>query len=166
MDPSSSQSILLWPLAVYFGLVIVILAGMLGISFVLGQKHTSRSTREPYESGMVATGSARVRFDVRFYQNAIFFVIFDLETMFVIAWAIVARQAGWPGYIEILVFIGVLLVTLIYLWRIKALDWRTRREKDPSYRQFPFGPLNAKDKDDMGNSGSGPTTLESQQKGS
>ena len=136
MDPSLSQSILLWPLAVYGGLVVIIIVGMLGISFVLGQKHTSRSTQEPYESGMVATGSARIRFDVRFYQNAIFFVVFDLETMFIIAWAIAARQAGWSGYIEILIFIGVLLATLVYLWRIKALDWRTTRERDPSFRQL------------------------------
>jgi NADH-quinone oxidoreductase subunit A len=135
MDPASSQPATLWPLAVYFGLVIVMVAGMLGLSYVLGQKHTSRSTREPYESGIIATGSARVRFDVRFYQNAMFFVVFDLETMFIIAWAIAARQAGWPGYIEILVFIGVLVAALVYLWRIKALDWRTPREKNPSLRQ-------------------------------
>jgi NADH-quinone oxidoreductase subunit A len=134
MDPSSSQPVLLWPLAVYFGLVIVMVAGMLGISYVFGQKHTSRSTREPYESGIVATGSARVRFDVRFFQNALFFVVFDLETMFIIAWAIAARQAGWVGYIEVLVFIGVLLAALVYLWKTNALDWRTKREINPGYR--------------------------------
>src|SRR5512143_3555671 len=98
---------------------------MITLSYILGQKHKGRATGEPYESGMVATGSARIRFDVKFYQNAMFFVVFDLETMFILAWAIVAQQAGWAGFIEILVFIVVLLAALLYLWRINALDWRT-----------------------------------------
>ncbi len=135
MDTATAQAVQsapLWPLVVYFGLVIVLVAGMLGVSYVLGQKHKGRATGEPYESGMVATGSARIRFDVKFYQNAMFFVVFDLETMFILAWAITARQAGWAGYVEILIFILVLLAALIYLWRIKALDWRTPREKNPS----------------------------------
>ena len=90
------------------------------------------------KSGMVATGSARVRFDVRFYLNAMFFVVFDLETMFIIAWAIAARQVGWSGYIEVLIFIGVLLAALVYLWKIKALDWRTPRERNPQIREKPL----------------------------
>ncbi len=129
MDTVTAQSAPLWPLVVYFGLVIVLVAGMLGVSYVLGQKHKDRATGEPYESGMVATGSARIRFDVRFYQNAMFFVVFDLETMFILAWAIAARQVGWAGFIEALIFIVVLLAALVYLWRIGALDWRTPREK-------------------------------------
>ncbi len=130
MDTVAAQSAPLWPLLVYFGLVIILVAGMLGVSYVLGQKHKDRATGEPYESGMIATGSARIRFDVKFYQNAMFFVVFDLETMFILAWAIAARQAGWAGFIEILVFIVVLLAALLYLWRINALDWRTPREKN------------------------------------
>jgi NADH-quinone oxidoreductase subunit A len=130
LDTVTAQSAPLWPLLVYFGLVIILVAGMLGVSYVLGQKHKDRATGEPYESGMVVTGSARVRFDVKFYQNAMFFVVFDLETMFILAWAIAARQAGWAGFFEVLVFIVVLLAALLYLWRINALDWRTRREKN------------------------------------
>ncbi len=129
MDTVAAQSAPLWPLVVYFALVIVLVAGMLGVSYVLGQKHKDRATGEPFESGIVPTGSARIRFDVRFYQNAMFFVVFDLETMFILAWAIAARQVGWPGFIEALVFIVVLLAGLVYLWRIGALDWRTPREK-------------------------------------
>ena len=131
MDTTAAQSAPLWPLVVYFGLVIILVTGMLGVSYVLGQKHKGRATGEPYESGVIATGSARIRFDVKFYQNAMFFVVFDLETMFILAWAIAARQAGWAGFIEILIFILVLLAALVYLWRIKALDWRTLREKNP-----------------------------------
>ncbi len=127
---TAAQAAPLWPLVLYFGLVIVLVAGMLGLSYVLGQRHKGRSTGEPYESGMVVTGTARIRFDVKFYQNAMFFVVFDLETMFIVAWAIAARQVGWAGFIEILVFIIVLLAALVYLWRINALDWRTPREKN------------------------------------
>jgi NADH-quinone oxidoreductase subunit A len=60
---------------------------------------------------------------VRFYLVAVLFVIFDLEAVFIFAWAVAARQAGWAGYIEILVFIGVLAAALAYLWRVGALDW-------------------------------------------
>lgn len=101
---------------------------MLGVAYVFGSRPTKRPGAEPYESGMIPTGSARVRFDVLFFLNAMFFVVFDLETMFVIAWAIAFRQVGWVGYLEIVVFIVVLLAALIYLWRLGALDWRTRRE--------------------------------------
>jgi len=103
---------------------------MLGLSYILGQRHKPRQVdAEPYESGMVPTGTARVRFDVLFYLNAMFFVIFDLETMFIIAWAIAFRDAGWAGYIEILIFIAILVASLIYLWRLGALDWRTIRQR-------------------------------------
>ena len=69
----------LWPLLLYFGLVLFVVAGMLGLSFVLGERHRGRATDQPYESGMLPTGPARLRFDVRFYLIAIFFVIFDLR---------------------------------------------------------------------------------------
>ncbi|RPJ40365.1 MAG: NADH-quinone oxidoreductase subunit A [Chloroflexi bacterium] len=103
---------------------------MLGLSHILGQRHKSRETDAlPYESGMVPTGPAHSRFDVLFYLNAMFFVIFDLETMFIIAWAIAYRDAGWAGYIEILIFIAILVASLIYLWKLGALDWQTTRQK-------------------------------------
>ncbi|WP_435051220.1 NADH-quinone oxidoreductase subunit A [Desulfomonile tiedjei] len=95
---------------------------IIGISFLLGQRHRERATDQPYESGMVITGSARTLFDVRFYLIAVFFVIFDLEAVFIFSWAVAVRELGWPGYIEILVFIGVLLAGLVYLWRIGALE--------------------------------------------
>ncbi len=111
---------------IYFFAVVVLVGGMIGLSYVLGQHHRDRHTGEPYESGIVSTGSARIRFDAKFYLIAMFFVIFDLEAMFVFAWAVVARDAGWQGYIDILVFIGVLVAALIYLWRLGALDWNRR----------------------------------------
>ncbi len=120
---SQTQSIILWPLALYFVAVVVIAAGMLGLSYVLGQRHHDRATGEPYESGIVSTGSAQLRFDAKFYLNAMLFVVFDLESVFVVAWAVALRQAGWAGYVTMFIFIGVILVALIYLWRSGALDW-------------------------------------------
>ncbi|MHB1004681.1 MAG: NADH-quinone oxidoreductase subunit A [Chloroflexota bacterium] len=105
---------------------------MLVISYFLGQHHKEPATGLPYESGVPTTGSARIRFDVQFYLNAVFFVIFDLEAAFVFAWAVSVRELGWSGYIAMAVFIGFLVVALIYLWRLGALDWRTsgRRRRE------------------------------------
>ncbi len=119
----------LWPLVVYFVFVLILAGGMLGTAYILGERHKDRSTGEPYESGIPATGSAHVRFDVKFYLNAMFFVVFDLETMFIIAWAVAFRESGWTGYIEMAIFIVILLAVLVYLWRLGALDWATRRER-------------------------------------
>jgi NADH-quinone oxidoreductase subunit A len=114
----------LWPLAVYLVIVTLLVVAMLGLSFVLGQRHHNRATGSPYESGILSQGSARVRLSAKFYLVAMFFVIFDLEAVFIFAWAIAVRETGWTGYSEALVFIGVLLTTLIYLGRVGALDWR------------------------------------------
>lgn len=96
---------------------------MMGLSYILGQRHSERATNEPYEGGITPTGSARVRLSAHFYLIALFFVIFELEAVFLFAWAVAARELGWMGYIEALVFIGILLAALVYLWRIGALDW-------------------------------------------
>lgn len=119
----------LWPLIVYFIVVIILVLGMLGASYVLGQRHREGSTDVPYESGIAPTGSARLRFPAEFYLVGMFFVIFDLESVFTFAWAIAARQAGWVGFIEIAIFIVVLLAALVYLWRVGALDWGASRLK-------------------------------------
>lgn len=113
-----------WPLAVYIALVGMLVVAMLSLSFVLGQRHTDRATSSPYESGILSEGSARVRFSAKFYLVAMFFVIFDLEAVFLFAWAVAVRETGWAGYAEVLLFITVLLATLAYLWRVGALDWR------------------------------------------
>jgi NADH-quinone oxidoreductase subunit A len=125
----------LWPLVVYFVLVIVLAASMLGISYVLGERHKERATGEPYESGILSTGSARIRLSAKFYLVAMFFVIFDLEAVFIFAWAIAWRELGWVGYIEVVVFIVILLAALIYLWRLGALDWGTSRRKSMRSRK-------------------------------
>jgi NADH-quinone oxidoreductase subunit A len=124
-----TESTILWPLVVYFAAVVVLVTTMIALSYILGQHHKDRATGEPYESGIVSTGTAQVRFDVRFYLVAMFFVIFDLETIFIFAWALAVQELGWAGYIEILIFVGILVTVLIYLWRIGALDWSTMGKK-------------------------------------
>jgi NADH-quinone oxidoreductase subunit A len=114
----------LWPLAVYLLIVVMLVVAMLGLSFVLGQRHHNRATGTPYESGILSQGSARVRLSAKFYLVAMFFVIFDLEAVFIFAWAVAVRETGWTGYAEAMSFIAVLLATLVYLWRVGALDWR------------------------------------------
>ncbi len=116
-----------WPLAVYFVAVIALVGIMIGLAHVLGERHRDRATGEPYESGIVSTGSARIRFSAHFYLVAMFFVVFDLEAVFLFAWAVAAPELGWPGYIEVLVFVGILLAALIYLWKVGALEWGTAR---------------------------------------
>ncbi len=125
----------LWPLAVYFGAVVLIVAGMLGLSFLLGQRHAERATGEPYESGVLPTGSAHVRFSAQFYLVAMLFVIFDLEAVFLVAWAVAFRAVGWVGYLGAVAFVGVLGVGLAYEWRVGALEWgdsRLRRAVSPA----------------------------------
>ncbi len=123
MEPLGSNEL---PLIVYSALVVLVTATMLA-SYVLGQRHRDPGTGTPYESGIVSEGSARVRFSARFYLVAMFFVVFDVEAVFLFAWAVAAREAGWAGYWEVVIFIGVLMAALIYLWRVGALDWATER---------------------------------------
>jgi NADH-quinone oxidoreductase subunit A len=115
----------MWTLGVYFGLVLLLVAGMLFVSYLLGQRHTERATGVPYEGGILPEGSAHVRLSAKFYLVAMLFVIFDLEAVFLFAWAVVARALGWPGFWEAAVFIGILVAALLYLWRAGALDWST-----------------------------------------
>ena len=113
----------LWPILVYLGFVVLIAVIMIGLSYFLGEKHEERVTGEPYESGIPTTTSARLRFTSQFYLIAMFFVIFDLDTAFIIAWAISFREVAWPGYIGAAIFIGILLAILVYEWRIGALNY-------------------------------------------
>ncbi|MGX2038952.1 NADH-quinone oxidoreductase subunit A [Methylocaldum sp. MU1018] len=119
----------LWPFIAYIAAIIVVVAAMLAIPYLLAQHRHGRATDEQFESGIVPVGDIHVRLSIQFYPVAIFFVIFDLESVFIFAWAVAFREAGWVGYIEMSVFIGILLAALFYLWQIGALDWRTTRQK-------------------------------------
>src|SRR3990170_5946176 len=115
-------SIPLWPLLLYTALVVVLLTVILSLSHILGQHHKGRATDEPYEGGIIQSGSARLRFSAQFYLVAMLFVIFDVEAVFIMLWALGFYELGWPGYAAVSVFIGQLVVVLIYEWGIGALD--------------------------------------------
>lgn len=122
----------LWPFLIYASAVVVLLAVVLLGSRLVGalSPHT-KATDLPFESGIVPVGSAdQVRLTIEFYLVAIFFVIFDLETIFIFAWAVSFYELGWRGYFGASAFILILLVALIYEWRTGALDWGVLKRRD------------------------------------
>jgi NADH-quinone oxidoreductase subunit A len=129
MNSIPKETTVFWPLLLYLVLVIVLVCGMIGLSYVLGERHREKETGEPYESGILATGSARLRFSANFYLVAMLFVIFDLEAVFIFAWAVSFRALGWAGYLGMAVFTGILLVILAYEWRNGALDFVRKTTK-------------------------------------
>jgi len=116
-----------WPLAVYFIAVVALSGFLLVLTHLLGERRRRAAPDIPYESGMPPTGSARLRFSADFYLLAMFFVVFDIQAVFVFAWAVAARALGWAGYVELVVFLAVLVSGLAYLWRRGAFDWTSRR---------------------------------------
>lgn len=127
---------IMWAFAGYVLAVILIASLMILVSHFLGERHQGAATAEPYESGIAPTGSARIRISTKFYLVAIGFLIFDLEAIFIFAWAIAAPELGWPGYRVFLGFLGVLAVALIYEWRMGILDWgKLSRDRASSKRQ-------------------------------
>ncbi|MBT3437468.1 MAG: NAD(P)H-quinone oxidoreductase subunit 3 [Oceanospirillaceae bacterium] len=119
----------IWPLALFLVMVGGLIVLMLTLPALLGGKRVSRAVNEPYECGIVPVGSTHFRMPIPFYLFAIFFVIFDLEVVFLFAWAVAVKETGWLGFTEALIFILILFAALIYLWRLGALDWRTSRQK-------------------------------------
>jgi NADH-quinone oxidoreductase subunit A len=117
------QNLTFWPFIIFALVVFSLIGIMIGLSYLLGERHVEKTTNEPYESGIPPTGDARLRFSSGFYIIAMFFVIFDLDAAFIMLWAVSFRELGLPGYIGILVFIGLLIVLLIYELSIGALDF-------------------------------------------
>lgn len=120
----------LFPLVLFSAIVIVLIIALTAVSHLLGQKRKDHATEEVYESGMLSVGSAQLKISVPFYLTAILFIIFDLEAVFLFAWAISIRETGWLGYAEVFIFIAILIAGLVYLWRAGALEWRTQRQRD------------------------------------
>lgn len=112
-----------WAFAIYVIAAICLCLGMIGLAAVLGGRAHGRTKNKPFESGVDSVGSARLRFSAKFYLVAMFFVIFDVEALYLFAWSVSVRESGWVGFIEATIFIGLLLIGLVYLWRIGALEW-------------------------------------------
>jgi NADH-quinone oxidoreductase subunit A len=114
----------------YLPIAIMIAIGVVaGIVFTninkwIGPRHPSDEKLSTYESGMEPVKTARERFSVKFYLVAMLFIIFDIEVVFLYPWAVLFRQLGWSGFVEMMVFIAVLLVGLVYIVKKGALRWR------------------------------------------
>lgn len=105
----------------------VIAVGLIGLLMLLawglGQRTRSAVKQQPYESGIFPTGQAKLSTPVPFYLVAIFFIVFDIEMIFVVSWAIAYDQLGWAGFAQVFFFILILFVGLIHLWKSGGLDW-------------------------------------------
>jgi NADH-quinone oxidoreductase subunit A len=111
------------PLLILLVVTVLNAVGMVAASHILSAARPTSVKRAPYESGMVPLGSTRERFSVKFYMVAILFIVFDLETVFLIPWGVAFRGLGFFGFVEMLIFIAVLLVGFIYIWKKGALQW-------------------------------------------
>ncbi len=134
MSPDPDALSQYWSVAVFVLLILLVCALMLGVSAVVGGRTSGRAKTEPFESGIVSVGSARLRLPAKFYLVAMFFVIFDVEALFLYAWAVALRESGWIGFVEAAIFIMVLLAGLVYLWRVGALRWHVPPRRRPQGR--------------------------------
>ncbi len=134
MERVTAYLVPVWAIGIFFVFILIVVAIFLVVPPLLGERHRERATDLAYESGIVSTGTARLRVDVQFYLVGVIFLIFDIETAFVLAWAVAFKRLGWAGFIEIFIFIGMLALVLVYLSRSGALDWR---RKSPAGRRAP-----------------------------
>jgi len=114
---------------VYFPILLQILiamavaGGMLAGSYFLGKKVRSAVKSQPYECGIVPTGSARERFSVKYYLVAMVFILFDIEAVFLYPWVVVYRELKLFAFTEMLIFVLLVLCGFFYIWKKGALDW-------------------------------------------
>jgi NADH-quinone oxidoreductase subunit A len=111
------------PVLILLGVSVLNAVGMLAASHLLNPRRPTAEKEMPYESGMVPLGDTRGRFSVKFYMVALSFIIFDLEAIFLIPWAVAMRDLGWGAFVAVAIFNAVLVVGLVYEWRKGVLDW-------------------------------------------
>ena len=116
---------------VIFGiLILALITLLLVIASWIGEKKSGVEKSRPYESGIIPTGSARLRYPVPFYLVAIFFLLFDVEGAYIFSWAIAWENLGWAGWLQISFFIAVLILGLVYVWVKGGLEWGPTGEKN------------------------------------
>jgi len=98
------------------------------VAWLLSPRQPDRVKDAPYECGVDPIGDARLRHSIRFYVVAMLFIVFDLETVFLYPWAVTFRKLGLFGLVEMIVFLAILMVGLLYVWKRGALDWSEQRE--------------------------------------
>jgi NADH-quinone oxidoreductase subunit A len=136
------------PLLMQIVVACLVAGGMVVLSAVVGKHRYSRTKMQAYECGMTGTGDARSRFSVKFYMVAMLFILFDVEAIFLIPWAVIYRtlpaaiapaigatgphefKARMFGFWEMLVYIGIVLVGFFYIWKKGVIDWNTTEKAD------------------------------------
>src|SRR6266542_3820761 len=116
-----------FPVLVQAIVAMALAAGLLSVSFLLGKRVRNRIKDMPYESGIVPTGDARQRFSVKFYLVGMLFILFDIEAIFLYPWVVVYRELKMFGFVEMLIFVILILSGFFYIWKKGALDWADTR---------------------------------------
>jgi NADH-quinone oxidoreductase subunit A len=111
------------PILVLIAIALAFALGSVVFSRLVGQKKPSTVKLAPYECGMPPVGSARERVSVKFYIIAMLFIVFDIEAVFLYPWAVIFKRLGLFGFVEMGVFIAILLVGYVYVWKKGALEW-------------------------------------------
>ena len=134
MQPVVMQDLLspwqpgVFSLVLFTAVVIGLTAVLLFLSRWLGNRQPNEEKLRPYESGIIPTGQARLRYPVPFFMVAIFFLIFDVEGAYIFSWAVANRPLGWAGWLQIEFFIAVLIAGLAYIWIKGGLAWGPYRD--------------------------------------
>ena len=111
------------PILVHFACVVALAGGLLGLSWWVGVKRPSKEKLAPYECGITPVGDARGSFSISFYLIGMLFILFEVEAVFFYPWVVVFKSLKWPGFIEMTLYIAILLAGYIYIWKKGALDW-------------------------------------------
>jgi NADH-quinone oxidoreductase subunit A len=112
-----------FPVLVQIVIAVVVAAALVALSYLIGKRVKDRVKDSPYECGIAPTGSARERFSVKFYLVGIVFILFDIEAVFLYPWAVVYRELKMFAFVEMLLFVVLILVGFFYVWKKGALDW-------------------------------------------
>lgn len=112
-----------FPVLVQITIAVVVAAALVALSYFIGKRVKDRVKDSPYECGIAPTGSARERFSVKFYLVGIVFILFDIEAVFLYPWAVVYRELKMFAFVEMLLFVILILVGFFYVWKKGALDW-------------------------------------------
>jgi NADH-quinone oxidoreductase subunit A len=121
------------PLLLHFIIAFVVAGAIVTLSWLIGQHKPNRAKMSPYECGVPPVGDARERFSVRFYLVAMLFILFDVEAVFLYPWAIILRELKMFGFWEMLVYVGIVLVGLFYVWKKGVLDWGPSSSRQGSF---------------------------------
>jgi NADH-quinone oxidoreductase subunit A len=112
-----------FPVLVQIGLAVLVATALVALSYLIGKRVKDKVKDSPYECGIAPTGTARERFSVKFYLVAIVFILFDIEAVFLYPWAVVYRELKMFAFVEMLLFIILILAGFFYIWKKGALDW-------------------------------------------